>query len=84
MKYDFNQMEESMNMLEKNMQSITTLSNKITTTLQPDRQKVIRLSSVHSLLKKLQFIFKLPDNLKEKISEENYSQVCNFLFTYLT
>ncbi|KAL7286163.1 hypothetical protein TKK_0019570, partial [Trichogramma kaykai] len=74
MKYDFNQMEESMEKLEKNMENITNLSEKITETLLPDRQKVIKLSSTHSLLKKLQFIFKLPENLKERISEENYSK----------
>ncbi|CAB0034202.1 unnamed protein product [Trichogramma brassicae] len=74
MKYDFNQMEESMEKLEKNMENITNLSEKITETLLPDRQKVIKLSSTHSLLKKLQFIFKLPENLKERINEENYSK----------
>ncbi|OXU31897.1 hypothetical protein TSAR_003842 [Trichomalopsis sarcophagae] len=74
MKYDFNQMEESMDLLAKNMDSITSFSEQISTTLQGTRGQIMRLSSVHSLLKKLQFLFKLPNNLKDKINEENYSQ----------
>ncbi|XP_014218165.1 vacuolar protein sorting-associated protein 51 homolog isoform X2 [Copidosoma floridanum] len=74
MKDDFNQMEDSMDMLAKNMDSITSSSEQISNTLQGTRHQIIRLSSAHSLLKKLQFLFKLPTNLKDKITEENYSQ----------
>lgn len=83
MKYDFNQMEESMNMLANNMESITTFSEQISDTLQETRHQIVRLSSVHCLLKKLQFLFKLPNNLKDKISEENYSQVSLHFSLYL-
>lgn len=75
MKYDFNQMEESMDLLAKNMESITSFSEQISTTLQGTHGQIMRLSSVHTLLKKLQFLFKLPNNLKDKINEKNYSQV---------
>jgi predicted AAA+ superfamily ATPase len=75
MKYDFNQMEESMDMLAKNMDSITSFSEQISSTLQSSRHQITRLSSVHSLLKKLQFLFKLPNKLKDRIKDENYSQV---------
>lgn len=75
MKYDFNQMEESMDSLAKNMDSITSFSDQISSTLQSTRHQIIRLSSVHSLLTKLQFLFKLPNNLKDRINEENYGQV---------
>lgn len=84
MKYDFNQMEESMDLLAKNMDSITSFSEQISTTLQGTRGQIMRLSSVHTLLKKLQFLFKLPNNLKDKINEENYSQVCLFITFHLT
>lgn len=75
MKYDFNQMEESMDLLAKNMDSITSSSEQISSTLQSTKHQIIRLSSIHSLLEKLQFLFKLPNNLTDKINEENYRQV---------
>lgn len=84
MKYDFNEMEEQMDLLTKNMDSITEFSGKISSTLQGTRHQIIRLSSVHSLLKKLQFLFKLPNNLKDKINDENYSEVCYSLLFYST
>ncbi|KOC63630.1 Protein fat-free like protein [Habropoda laboriosa] len=74
MKTDFKEMEDSMDLLAKNMDSITTFSEQISSTLQGTRQQISKLSSVHALLKKLQFLFKLPGNLKDKINEENYGQ----------
>lgn len=76
MKTDFKEMEESMDSLAKNMDSITSFSEQISSTLSGTRQQISRLSSVHSLLKKLQFLFKLPGNLKDRMSEGNYNQVC--------
>lgn len=81
MKSDFNQMEESMDLLAKNMESITSFSEQISSTLQGTRQQISRLSSVHALLKKLQFLFKLPSNLKDKMNTGNYNQV-SILFAY--
>lgn len=75
MKTDFKQMEESMDSLATNMESITSFSEQISTTLQGTRQQISRLSSVHSLLKRLQFLFKLPSNLKDRMNEGNYAQV---------
>ncbi|KAK2575387.1 hypothetical protein KPH14_001051 [Odynerus spinipes] len=74
MKTDFKEMEDSMDLLAKNMDSITSFSEQISSTLQGTRQQIARLSSVHTLLKKLQFLFKLPGNLKERMNEENYAQ----------
>lgn len=74
MKTDFKEMEDSMDMLAKNMDSITSFSDQISSTLQGTRQQIAKLSSVHALLKKLQFLFKLPANLKDRMNEENYSQ----------
>ncbi|RLU18531.1 hypothetical protein DMN91_008888 [Ooceraea biroi] len=74
MKTDFKEMEESMDLLAKNMESITSFSEQISSTLHGTRQQIAKLSSVHSLLKKLQFLFKLPGNLKDKMKEENYTQ----------
>lgn len=75
MKTDFKEMEDSMDLLAKNMDSITTFSEQISSTLQGTRQQIAKLSSIHALLKKLQFLFKLPGNLKDKMNEENYRQV---------
>ncbi|XP_012224448.1 vacuolar protein sorting-associated protein 51 homolog [Linepithema humile] len=74
MKTDFKEMENSMDLLAANMDSITSFSEKISSTLHGTRQQIAKLSSVHTLLKKLQFLFKLPGNLKDKINEENYAQ----------
>ncbi|XP_012281352.1 vacuolar protein sorting-associated protein 51 homolog [Orussus abietinus] len=74
MKSDFKEMEESMDLLSTNMDSITSFSEQISSTLQGTRQHIARLSSVHALLKKLQFLFKLPSNLKDKMKEGNYAQ----------
>lgn len=78
MKTDFKEMEDSMDLLAENMDSITSFSEKISSTLHGTRQQIAKLSSVHTLLKKLQFLFKLPGNLKDKINEENYAQVCTW------
>ncbi|XP_071440751.1 vacuolar protein sorting-associated protein 51 homolog [Hetaerina americana] len=74
MKSDFKQMEDEMELLAANMESITVFSEQISSTLQDTRQKITKLSGVHSLLKKLQFLFRLPSQLKTKIEEGNYSQ----------
>jgi hypothetical protein len=43
--------------------------------LQDTRQQITKLSGVHSLLKRLQFLFKLPGKLKVTLQEGHYSQV---------
>ncbi|KAF7995252.1 hypothetical protein HCN44_004724 [Aphidius gifuensis] len=74
MKCDFKQMEDSMDCLAKNMDSITSFSEQISSTLSGTRQEISRLSSIHAHLKRLQFLFKLPSNLKDKMNEGNYSE----------
>ncbi|KAJ8686987.1 hypothetical protein QAD02_022781 [Eretmocerus hayati] len=74
MKYDFNQMEESMDQLSKNMENISSFHDQISTTLQSTNHKIVRLSTAHTLLEKLQFLFHLPTNLKDRMNEENYAQ----------
>lgn len=91
MKNDFNKMEDEMDLLAKNMESITTFSAKISSTLQvrcdkrfvfflpvyfqDTREQINKLSGVHTLLKRLQFLFKLPVKLKIKMEEKNYTEV---------
>ena len=43
--------------------------------LQDRRDEINKLSSTHVMLKKLQFLFELPAQLKDAIDKENYKQV---------
>lgn len=75
MKVDFKQMETEMDLLASNMGSITSFSDQINSTLQGTRQQIGKLSGVHSLLQRLQFLFKLPTTLKARMEEKYYQQV---------
>ncbi|KAK6622542.1 hypothetical protein RUM44_002354 [Polyplax serrata] len=74
MKMNFKQMETEMNLLAENMSSITCFTEQISSTLQDTRSQITRLSSLHSLLKRLQFLFKLPHKLKIQMEEGSYMQ----------
>ncbi|KAF7279733.1 vacuolar protein sorting 51 [Rhynchophorus ferrugineus] len=74
MKNDFKKMEDEMDLLASNMESITSFSEKINSNLQDTRDKISHLSGVHSLLQRLQFLFKLPSTLKGRMKEKNYIQ----------
>ncbi|XP_045475583.1 vacuolar protein sorting-associated protein 51 homolog [Harmonia axyridis] len=74
MKNDFKDMETEMDLLAKNMDSITSYAEKIHSTLQGSRQKISKLSGIHTLLQRLQFLFKLPATLKSRMEEKNYNQ----------
>lgn len=74
MKTDFKKMETEMDLLAQNMESITSFSQQISSTLQDTREQISKLSGIHSLLKRLQFLFKLPSTLKLRMEEKNYDQ----------
>ncbi|KAI5693675.1 hypothetical protein M8J75_003440 [Diaphorina citri] len=74
MKMDFKKMEDEMDLLVNKMSSVISFSDKISSTLEGNREQIEKLSSVDSLLKKLQFLFKLPNKLKSQIQENNYEQ----------
>ncbi|CAG9822027.1 unnamed protein product [Phaedon cochleariae] len=74
MKTDFKKMETEMDLLASNMSSITSFSDQINSTLHDTREKINKLSGVHTLLQKLQFLFKLPTTLKSRMEEKNYIQ----------
>ncbi|KAI8492783.1 Vacuolar protein sorting-associated protein 51 [Branchiostoma belcheri] len=52
MKNDFKKMEDEMDRLATNMESITEFSARISGTLQDRRQQITKLSGVHMLLKR--------------------------------
>jgi hypothetical protein len=72
MKVDFKKMENEMDLLASNMASITSFSDQINSTLQGTRQQISKLSGVHTLLQRLQFLFKLPTSLKTRMEEKSY------------
>lgn len=74
MKNDFKKMEDEMDHLATNMAAITEFSARISDTLQDRRQQITQLSGVHTLLKKLQFLFELPVRLQKCLDTEAYSQ----------
>ncbi|XP_060593250.1 vacuolar protein sorting-associated protein 51 homolog [Ruditapes philippinarum] len=78
MKNDFRKMEDEMDHLATNMSRITEFSGNISHTLQDRRQHITKLSGVHSLLKKLQFLFELPARLKKCIEMKAYSQAVRY------
>lgn len=73
MKNDFKKMEEEMDKLSVNMLAITKFNDKISHTLQDKRLQITKLSGVHALLRKLQFLFELPSRLKKCVEMKQYS-----------
>nr|XP_026689475.1 vacuolar protein sorting-associated protein 51 homolog [Ciona intestinalis] len=78
MKRDFRQMENEMEKLTTNMSSITELNSEINETLKENRQKISKLSGVHSLLKKLQFLFELPAKLQKCLETGAFSTAVSY------
>ncbi|KFM62792.1 Protein fat-free-like protein, partial [Stegodyphus mimosarum] len=78
MKNDFKKMEEEMDCLSSNMSIITEFSGNISSTLQGRRQQISKLTGVHTLLKKLQFLFELPPCLKTCIENGSYGQAVRY------
>ncbi|XP_075693310.1 vacuolar protein sorting-associated protein 51 homolog isoform X2 [Rhinoderma darwinii] len=78
MKNDFKKMEDEMDGLATNMAVITEFSACISSTLQERHQHITKLSGVHTLLRKLQFLFELPARLKKCIELGAYVQAVSY------
>ncbi|XP_069595553.1 vacuolar protein sorting-associated protein 51 homolog [Ranitomeya imitator] len=78
MKNDFKKMEDEMDALATNMTVITDFSASISSTLQERHQHITKLSGVHTLLRKLQFLFELPARLKKCIELGAYVQAVSY------
>eukprot|EP00004_Rigifila_ramosa_P001733 TRINITY_DN1172_c0_g1_i2.p1 TRINITY_DN1172_c0_g1~~TRINITY_DN1172_c0_g1_i2.p1 ORF type:complete len:491 (+),score=142.78 TRINITY_DN1172_c0_g1_i2:191-1474(+) len=81
MKRNVEAMEEKMNTLGQSMQHISTVSDGISTTLSAHREEIGTLSSVHRLVKRLQFVFELPARLTKCIEMEAYKQAVRYYQT---
>ncbi|XP_066466524.1 vacuolar protein sorting-associated protein 51 homolog [Tiliqua scincoides] len=78
MKNDFKKMEDEMDCLAANMAVITEFSASISSTLQGQHEQITKLSGVHSLLRKLQFLFELPARLTKCVELEAYGQAVRY------
>ncbi|XP_037092492.1 vacuolar protein sorting-associated protein 51 homolog [Pollicipes pollicipes] len=78
MKVDFKKMEDEMELLAENMKHITAFSGTVSDTLQDRRDEMNKLASTHVMLKKLQFLFELPSQLRDAIQKENYRQAVEY------
>ncbi|XP_034033661.1 vacuolar protein sorting-associated protein 51 homolog [Thalassophryne amazonica] len=74
MKNDFRKMEDEMDCLSANMAAITEFSASISGTLQDQHTQITKLSGVHTLLRKLQFLFELPARLNKCLELQAYAQ----------
>ncbi|CAG0889612.1 unnamed protein product [Cyprideis torosa] len=72
MKIDFKEMEEEMEDLVQNMESITELSDGITKAFAVRKGRVQQLCATHATLNQLQLIFDLPKNLNQLAQEQEY------------
>ncbi|XP_053133876.1 vacuolar protein sorting-associated protein 51 homolog isoform X2 [Hemicordylus capensis] len=78
MKNDFKKMEDEMDCLAANMAVITEFSASISSTLQDQHEQITKLSGVHALLRKLQFLFELPARLTKCVELEAYGQAVRY------
>ncbi|XP_053224186.1 vacuolar protein sorting-associated protein 51 homolog isoform X2 [Podarcis raffonei] len=78
MKNDFKKMEDEMDCLAANMAVITEFSASISSTLQDQHEQITKLSGVHALLRKLQFLFELPARLTKCVEMEAYGQAVRY------
>ncbi|KAM3824612.1 vacuolar protein sorting-associated protein 51 homolog isoform 1-T1 [Vipera latastei] len=78
MKNDFKKMEDEMDCLAANMAVITEFSASISGTLQDQHEQITKLSGVHALLRKLQFLFELPARLNKCVELAAYGQAVRY------
>ncbi|RUS21905.1 hypothetical protein BC937DRAFT_91072 [Endogone sp. FLAS-F59071] len=78
MKSNVQNMESEMDRLTNNMSKITEQCATVNTALGPRREKIQQLNGVHNLLKKLQFIFELPNRLNQCLANESYAQAVQY------
>lgn len=78
MKTKVESMEDEMSKLAQNMSSIAQCSATIHATLSKKHEQISKLSNVHSLLKKLQFLFELPSRLKKCMELKAYAPAVQY------
>ncbi|KAF5395557.1 hypothetical protein PHET_11643 [Paragonimus heterotremus] len=79
MKSDFKFVENEMNSLVRNMSSIGSLSDKITSNLTGERSKLKTLVATQQTLNKLKYLVELPGRLQGYVVESNWDTAVNDL-----
>jgi hypothetical protein len=77
MKKDFKIMEDEMTHLISTMTTINVNNHQIHLTLDNRRQEIRKLTSIHLLLQKIQYLFQLPTKLKEYADDNQYDLAVN-------
>ena len=77
MKKDFKTMEDEMTHLISTMSTINSNNHQIHLTLDNRRSEIRKLTSIHILLQKLQYLFQLPTKLKEYADDNQYDLAVN-------
>lgn len=67
-----------MDRLRGHIDKVTSQCTEIDSALAPRREKIRQLDGVHNLLKKLQFIFELPNRLQQCYNSGAYTQAVRY------
>ncbi|KAI8921646.1 hypothetical protein BC831DRAFT_476199 [Entophlyctis helioformis] len=78
MKSNAEEMTAKMALLETKISSITAAADDLHSVLAPQRAKIHQLSGVHNLIKKLNFVFELPNRLLECTKKRQFAQAVLF------
>ncbi|KAI7897693.1 Vps51/Vps67-domain-containing protein [Cokeromyces recurvatus] len=78
MKSNVDSMESEMTRLNENIKNISEKSKIINQELGPNLQKIQQLSKVHNSLKRLQFIFELPNRLQHCLNKGKYGNAVKY------
>jgi hypothetical protein len=78
MKTKVESMEEEMSRLVNNIGTISSSSERISSTLQEKRLQIEQLSGVHHLLHRLQFLVELPSRLRQSIAMSAYGDAVQY------
>ncbi|KAF7722264.1 Vacuolar protein sorting-associated protein 51 [Apophysomyces ossiformis] len=78
MKANVESMESEMSHLNEYMTNISQRCMSINQTLGPNRNKIRQLSNVHDLLKRLQFMFELPNHLNRCLNTRDYTNAVKY------
>lgn len=78
MKSNVENMESEMRHLDENVSSISKQCAEISQALGPNREKIKRLTTAHNMLKRLQFMFDLPNRLNYCLANRQYAQAVKY------
>merc|ERR1712228_477542 len=78
MKDQVENMENEMSKLLNNMNNIATNCSEIENRFKPNRSEIEKLVSVGGMLKKLEFLFFLPNRLKKNIELADYNRAVKY------